>query len=400
MDAGDSTLGASWPNRTSVRRFLGRVGLLVFSAAIIGVLMTANSAGYRYGVSDQAFYIPAIQRQISPGLFPQDAPLIEAQAGLTVVDELMARLSVSTGIGLAGLFFGGYLLTTLLFTAGVVLIGSRLYRSTWTVVAFGLALTLRHRLAGTGLHTFEGYFHPRVMAFAIGMMAVGAFLHSRRAVACVLTVAALVAHPTTGLWFAVWIGVALAVTSGPTLRWALAGAGVVSVAVIWWLWRGPVADHMTVMDPAWMAALDDKDYLFPTDDWTGEIWLASAIAPMILGGIFWARRRARLVSTPELGLFLGCAALLVVFAASLVLIESRLALAVQLQTARVLWLIELMATAYLVWALGEAPMAWLRVSPARRVRVLVAALAVASAIRGAYVLRVQYRQATGRLQSA
>ena len=34
-------------------------------------------------------------------------------------------------------------------------------------------------------------------------------------------------------------------------------------------------------------------------------------------------------------------------------------------------------------------MARLRVSPARRVRVLVAALAVASAIRGAYVLRVE-----------
>ena len=223
------------------------------------MLITANSAGYRYGVSDHAFYIPAVQRQITPALFPHDAPLIEAQAGLTVVDELIARLSMSTGIGLAGLFFGGYLLTTLLFTAGVVLIGSRLYRSTWTVVAFGLALTLRHRLAGTGVHTFEGYFHPRVMAFAIGMIAVGAFLHGRRAVACVLTVVAVVSHPTTGLWFAVWIGVALAVTSGPTLRWALAGAAGVSVALIWWLWRGPVADHITVMDPAWMAALADKD---------------------------------------------------------------------------------------------------------------------------------------------
>ena len=105
--------------RATVRRSLRRAGLLVLGAAIIGALMTANSAGYRYGVSDQAFYIPAIQRQITPTLFPHDAPLIDAQAGFTVVDELMATLSSSTGIGLAGLFFGGYLLTVLLFTAGV-----------------------------------------------------------------------------------------------------------------------------------------------------------------------------------------------------------------------------------------------------------------------------------------
>jgi len=36
-----------------------------------------NSAGYRYGASDQAFYIPAIVRHLEPADFPRDAPLID-----------------------------------------------------------------------------------------------------------------------------------------------------------------------------------------------------------------------------------------------------------------------------------------------------------------------------------
>ena len=360
---------------------------MLAGAALFGVLVTANSAGYRYGASDQAFYIPAISRAIRPALFPRDAPLIDAQARLTVFDELMAGVSVSTGIELPGLFFGGYLLTILLFTAGVLLIGRCLYRSTWTVVALGLALTLRHRIAGTGVNTFEGYFHPRVMAFAIGMIAVGSFLHGRRLIACTLTVAALAWHPTTGLWFAVWMGVALATSSGTTLRWRPAVAVGVCVAALWLLLSGPVPGRVTVMDSAWTAAFSDKDYLFPTDDWTLGIWLSNAIAPIVLWGIYSVRRRARMVSAPERGLFLGSVTLLALFAGSLPFIEGRVALAVQLQTSRVLWLIELMATAYLVWALGEGPFARAHAS---RVRVLVAALALFSAARGAYVLRVEH----------
>ena len=37
------------------------------------LLATLNSAGYRYGASDQAFYIPAVLRHLDPALFPRDA---------------------------------------------------------------------------------------------------------------------------------------------------------------------------------------------------------------------------------------------------------------------------------------------------------------------------------------
>ena len=39
--------------------------------------------GYRFGISDQAFYIPAIALSRSPDLFPRDRVLIAPQARLT-----------------------------------------------------------------------------------------------------------------------------------------------------------------------------------------------------------------------------------------------------------------------------------------------------------------------------
>ena len=40
------------------------------------VLATLNSAGYRYGASDQAFYLPAMLERLDPALFPRDSDLI------------------------------------------------------------------------------------------------------------------------------------------------------------------------------------------------------------------------------------------------------------------------------------------------------------------------------------
>ena len=57
------------------------------------LLATANSAGYRYGASDLAFYGPAVMRQLDPELFPRDAPIIDAQARLTFMDETVAAIA-------------------------------------------------------------------------------------------------------------------------------------------------------------------------------------------------------------------------------------------------------------------------------------------------------------------
>ena len=60
-------------------------GVLAASLLPFILLATLNSAGYRYGSSDQAFYIPAIRHQLDPSLFPRDwatlgAPVLDLDA--------------------------------------------------------------------------------------------------------------------------------------------------------------------------------------------------------------------------------------------------------------------------------------------------------------------------------
>ena len=75
------------------------IRLLQFSSLGIAfaLLATANAAGYRFGVSDQAFYIPVVVRALEPAAFPRDAALIDAQGRLMLADELIAGIVRVTG---------------------------------------------------------------------------------------------------------------------------------------------------------------------------------------------------------------------------------------------------------------------------------------------------------------
>ena len=78
--------------------------LLAIGVAPFVLLATMNSAGYRYGASDLAFYGPAVMRQLDPSLFPRDRPVLDAQARLTFMDETVAAVSRITTDHLPTLF--------------------------------------------------------------------------------------------------------------------------------------------------------------------------------------------------------------------------------------------------------------------------------------------------------
>src|SRR3954471_21294730 len=160
-----------------------------FSISFV-LLATLNSAGYRYGASDQAFYIPAVLRHLDPALFPADRAVIDAQARLIVADDLLAWMDRLTHLSLPRLFFALYLVTLALLALGAARIGAHFYRTPWAVAALAAALTLRHAIAKTGANTLEGYFPPRQLAFALGLLAVGCVLDRRERIATVLLLGA------------------------------------------------------------------------------------------------------------------------------------------------------------------------------------------------------------------
>lgn len=353
------------------------------------VLATLNAAGYRYAASDQAFYIPAIVRRLDPSLFPGSAALIDSQARLTVIDEIVAGIVRATGITLQHLFVALYVATLLLMVAGAIRIGARLYRTGWAIVALGAALTLRHAIAKTGANTLEGYFHPRQLAFALGLWAAAMFLERRGRLTLLFAAASAAIHPTTALWFIVWLTAATVVERAEWRRTILVLSAAGAIAAVFVVTRGPLAGHFTVMDAAWLDAIGEKD-LFPLD-WPADAWLTNLVAVPIVLWCWRARRRAGLTVDGETALALGSAALLLLFVCWLPFNAAHVALAVQLQAARVFWLLDVLATIYLVWWLAEGvPRPNPEATKARRAAAIAMALIVVSLGRGAYTLLVQF----------
>jgi hypothetical protein len=353
------------------------------------LLATANSAGYRYGASDLAFYGPAVMRQLDPDLFPRDRPVLDAQANLTFMDETVAAIARRTTTHLPSLFLALYIATLILLATAVTTIGSALYLNRWTIAALLAACTLRHAITKSGTNTLEGYFHPRQLAFAFGLLGVAAFLRGRPLLAILALVGAGSLHPTTTLWFAVWLSVGIFATA--RVRWPLAAVAAALAVAGWWAFAlGPLAGRLTLMDPEWLDALAGKDYLFPLR-WPLTAWLANlAYVPIIL---FAYRRRDSLglASRAERGMVVGGLALVAVFFVALILNTARVALAIQLQPARIFWMLDFAATMYFVWALAEGPPSRAaRQGTSMRPAIVAGVLAVLALVRGIYVMRVEF----------
>jgi hypothetical protein len=364
----------------SSRRAL--VALCCVSAFIL--LATINSAGYRYGASDQAFYLPAMLEAMNPALFPRDSGLIKSQAQLTFADDVIGPIARVTGVTFPALFVMLQLATLTLLACAGARIARMLYRSEWTTVALLAALTLRHAILRSGTNTLEGYFHPRQLSFALGAFALGQFLRGSYVAMVVLLGVAGALHPTTGLWFVVSLGIATFVAE-PRFRVALIAAAVAAVAAAGWaLTAGPLAGRLGVMDAEWLATLGSKDYLFPLR-WPFTAWLVNiGYIPLIIW--IYRRRRAQGVALDREGaLVVGVLTLVVVFIAMLPLNALRVALAIQLQPARIFWLVDFLAVLYVVWLLAEGSR-----QPIWRSRAAAAALLALSVARGTYIMLVEF----------
>ena len=142
-----------------------------------------NCGGYRYGVGDQAFYIPAVTQHLNPDLFPRDRAILHAQDRFMLYDDAIAAFVRATGVSVQAVFFAGYLAGLVLLFGAIVAIGRVMYRTWLGVAMLAALLTLRHRITQTGANSLESYFQPRMLAFALGAWAIAAYLRGRIAAA-------------------------------------------------------------------------------------------------------------------------------------------------------------------------------------------------------------------------
>jgi hypothetical protein len=193
-------------------------------------------------------------------------------------------------------------------------------------------------------------------------------------------------HPTTGLWFSIIIGGGALAVFREQRSWLLAAAAAAALAAAAMFSSGALAGRLVVMDPEWLQSLATKDYLFP-NEWSGATWLQHALYIIVIAVSLRARLRLGIAGRGECGLAAGLLLMLLALFAALPLVSARIALAVQLQVSRAMWVFDLLAVAYVVWWLVEAP--WTRVRAPRPRRWAVAVVALCALMRGSYVMFVE-----------
>jgi len=334
----------------------------------------------------------------NPAAFPRDAPLIRTQGQFFVVDEVLARIGRATGASLESRFFAAYLVAMAAVWTGVLLIGSFLFRAKsstsgadfsgprsggvltgwWLTVALAAVVTLRHHIPRTSTNSLEPYFHPRLLAFGFGIIAVAAFLRHRNAIAVALVGLAAICHGTTAFWFAVVIGTGLMIVDR---RWRLPGVlgGAAALAIlVWAAVAGPLRVAAAAMDPLWIDALGGRNFIF-ANEWPLWAWIAN----LGLLGALWLAHRVRVrrgtATVRDTGLVWGATTLVALFLATLPLVSAHVALAVQFQFSRVFWVVDFLAALYLLAAAGESM---------RRTQAVTLAvvLLTASAARATYIM--------------
>ena len=296
-----------------------------------------------------------------------------------LTDEIIAGIMRTTGLSMETVFIAGYLLSLGLVWAGLLLIARSTYTSRWLAIALAAAFTLRHRIPRTSANSFEPYYHPRMIAFGLGVLAIAAVLRRRPWVAVTLVGVSAIIHITTAMWFAVLIGVALAVLDARLRRLAIGGAAGAAVFLAWAVTAGPLQASMTTMDAVWLEAVAGKDSLFATG-WPVWAWAANLAMPAIL---WWAhrKRQAHGLARPEdTAIVWGTLALVALFLVTLPLIVARLALPVQLQIPRIFWLVDVVAIVYVLGAVRSEKVA----------RTLAAVLAVFCVSRAVYVIGIEH----------
>jgi hypothetical protein len=312
-----------------------------------------------------------------------------------IVDEALAALARTAGVSLETLFLACYFVSLLVVWTGLWLIGTTTYRSPWALAALGAAFTMRHRIPRTSVNSLEPYFLPRVLAFGIGMLAVAALLRRRVWAAVILIAIAAAVHVTTALWFAVLVGVALAVLHSHLRRLVIAGAAVAVVVLIAAVAAGPLRGTLTTMDATWLQAVASKDSLFATQ-WPAWAWVANLGFFALLVWAHDARARRGDATAEDGALVWGAGALVALFLVTLPLVAAGVSLPVQFQFARVFWLVDLLALVYVIAAVCDSRTVSAAAEASARPRRSSPAASEGGKVRGQVVAVVLILFATGR----
>jgi len=181
--------------------------------------------GYHPYVEDAAFYVPAAEKALQPGLFPHDAEFFESHGGLTFFPQLIAGSERLSHLSLESVLLLWQLVCVFLFLAGAWRVSRACFdepEARWGSV--GLLVALQTLPAGaTTLLLVDQYLNPRSFSSWAALFAVAFALEKRYLPAMLLVAASGLVHPLMPVFSGFFLVL---------LWWGQKRAGVAAVAAL------------------------------------------------------------------------------------------------------------------------------------------------------------------------
>jgi len=249
--------------------------------------------GYHPGAEDDGIYLPAVQTDLHPQLFPHDAAFFQLQMRTSVFDTWMAHFVQCTGIPVVWAELLWQWIAIVLILSACWSIVCQIFEEAaarWAGLAM-VAAMFTLPVAGTALFILDQYLHPRALATALILLGVSRILSEKAWQAVPLAVLAFMLHPLMGVLGISFCCVLTATAREPvgarlrTLKGMVPQEAAPVMAVIPFAW---ILDRPSA---TWLEALQSRHW-FRVYQWHWYEWLG-AIAPLLL---FWlvyyiARRR-------------------------------------------------------------------------------------------------------------
>ena len=268
---------------TTVRKFPPRLpGFLAVSSLTAAAIAIA---GYHSGMEDDAIYLAGIKKLLNPALYPHDAQFFTSQTNAFLLLRAVAASARITHLPVQTIQFFWQFISILALVVGLWYVARHCFRDFWDrvgAVALVSAL-LTMPVAGTALYIADQHLHPRTLATAAILFAIGAVLERRYPLAVLCSIAALFVHPLMGAF-----GIAyLIVLALPLERWnSTAVVMLVNLPL-------PIILHPNA---AWKEAAATRGYFF-LRRWEWYEWLG-IFAPMLL--LWWFGRVGEKMDSPGL----------------------------------------------------------------------------------------------------
>jgi uncharacterized protein DUF6798 len=245
--------------------------------ALLSVVMIAVQ-GYHYGVDDAAIYLPAVQRFVTPGLFPYGADFFLLHSHMSifakVVGSAVRWLHVPLPwavlgfhvLGIYLLLLAGYWLATVCF---------RRAGAQWAAVVT-LASVMTIPVTGTAVPIMDPYLTARSLSTPLTLFALTAILAGRPAAAALLLGLTALVHPQMAAYTVVLV-VLLSLPRFTTERMPAEEAVAGSLGVFQHL---PLGLHLGPAQEPYRQTLYSRSFFFAWA-WTWFEW-AGVVLPFAI----------------------------------------------------------------------------------------------------------------------